>query len=458
MSFVSNYYKNGFHFFQPSNYNLMSVNGNAACEFPIIYYFTAFLYLLFGEKEYLLKTIHLIIFSIGLYHVYKLSFLILKNRIQAYLIPLFILSSTSLVYYSFNFLPDTPALGFAFSGWYFIYRFKEETSLKLLLLTTLFFGLSSLLKVTYLVHPIAAYAMIFMNYYFVKSNIKIDKKSLIKLTLFFAIALVSVVLWNIFVLYYNEINNSVYYTTNILPIWDLSVQERAIYWRDILSEWYKKYLAETSFHFLLFSCLFSILMLKKITLEVKWILVFLLIGSIVYFILFFHQFRYHDYYSLLFFPLIVFLLISFFESFQNAFQNKKIGWILNLGFIIITLAGLNYARMKTTERYENGCDSVSKIGFLLRKNKLEIDKLNIPLKARVIIGPDLSVNGGLYSVHREGWVINSKSEITSKKMKQLKNFGANYFILTENDLTSQKVIEQDGKRIFQNNDLSVYKL
>jgi len=207
LSFVSNYYENGFHFFEPSIYNLMSVNGKAVCEFPLIYYCTSLLYLIFGEKEFLLKTIHLAIFFIGLFHVYKLSFLILKKHLYAYLIPLFILSSTSLVYYSFNYLPDSAALGFAFSGWYFIYRFKEDKRFKLLLFSTLFFCLSSLLKVTYLVHPIAAYAMVFMGEILSKSNNKMDKKAFLKLTLLYGISFVLVLLWNVFVLNYNAINN-----------------------------------------------------------------------------------------------------------------------------------------------------------------------------------------------------------------------------------------------------------
>ena len=302
LSFVSNYFENGFHFFQPATYNLMSFNGNAACEFPIIYYFTALLYLIFGEKEFLLKLIHLTIFFIGLFHTYKLSFLILKNYFQAYLIPLFILSSTSLVYYSFNYLPDSAALGFALSGWYFIYRFKDEATIKILLFATVFFGLSSLLKVTYLVHPISAYAMIFISYFSSNSTFKIDKKVFLKLTLFFIISFSIVVLWNLYVLYYNDKNTSLYFTTNILPMWELSVSERAIYWKEILGEWYKKYLAETSYHFFIVCCFFSVFTIKRVKRELIWVLAFLFLGSLVYFILFFIQFRYHDYYSLLFFP------------------------------------------------------------------------------------------------------------------------------------------------------------
>ena len=458
LSFVNNYYENGFRFFNPSIYNLMSTNGNAACEFPIIYYFTAFLYLVFGEKEFLLKTIHLIIFLIGLFHVYKLSFLLLKNHLYAYLIPLFILSSTSLAYYSFNYLPDSAALGFAFSGWYFIYQFKDSKDNKYLLYSTLFFVLSSLLKVTYLVHPIAAYGMILMVYFFSPLKSELEKKMLKKMTLFFGGALLLVLCWNSFVLFYNSKNNSTYFTTNILPMWNLSPAERMIYWKDILGEWYKKYLAETSFHFLIVIGLFMLFNIKKVSILLRWNLSFLVSGSLIYFILFFLQFRFHDYYFLLFFPLIVFLLIAFFESFQKTILNTKGIVVFNLAVIVIIVAGLNYARMKTAERYKNGNDSVSQIGFLLRRNILNINHLQIPKKSRVIIGPDLSVSGGLNYFHRNGWVLNKYTDISVEKINELKSFGADYFFLIQSNSFAEKEIEKVGTLIFKNKDILVYKL
>ncbi len=127
LSFASNYYHNGFDFFHPSLFNLMSSEGKAACEFPLIYYFVSLLYCIFGEKDYLLKIVNLLIFSIGIFHVFKLTFLLLKDCFYAFIVPLFLFSSVSLIYYSFNFLPDIAALGLTFSGWYFYFKFKEHT-------------------------------------------------------------------------------------------------------------------------------------------------------------------------------------------------------------------------------------------------------------------------------------------------------------------------------------------
>ena len=115
LSFVSQYYNFGYDFFNPKIFNMDSVDGRAVSEFPIIYYLTALLYSIFGVKVYLLKILNLIISYIGVYCVYKVSYYILKDYVYAFLISLFLMTSTVFNYYSFNYLPDPSALAFVFS-------------------------------------------------------------------------------------------------------------------------------------------------------------------------------------------------------------------------------------------------------------------------------------------------------------------------------------------------------
>ena len=83
LSFVSNYYKNGFHFFEPQVFNLQSTDGKAASEFPILYYLTALSYLLFGEHEFMLRLLTLSIVSFGFFFLFKLLILLLKDIFYA---------------------------------------------------------------------------------------------------------------------------------------------------------------------------------------------------------------------------------------------------------------------------------------------------------------------------------------------------------------------------------------
>ena len=73
LSFASQYFNNGYHFFNPQLYNLKNIGGNAACEFPITYYLTALLYSIFDKKVFILKLLHLIIVTIGVIFIFRLT-------------------------------------------------------------------------------------------------------------------------------------------------------------------------------------------------------------------------------------------------------------------------------------------------------------------------------------------------------------------------------------------------
>jgi len=123
LSFAAQYFNDGFDFFNPKLYNLKNIDARAACEFPITYYIASLLYVIFGKHLVILKLVHLIILYIGIYYVYKLSNLILKSTIISILLSLFLFTSTVFNYYSFNYLPDTPALGLCFIGMYHIIKY-----------------------------------------------------------------------------------------------------------------------------------------------------------------------------------------------------------------------------------------------------------------------------------------------------------------------------------------------
>lgn len=171
LSFASQYFNNGFHFFKPQLYNLKNIGGYAACEFPITYYITALLYSLVGKKLFLLKLLHFLIVSTGVYFIFKLSYQLLKDYFYAALICLLLFTSTVFNYYSFNYLPDAPALGFIFIGWYFIFQYQSSKKEKTVIISFLFFILGSLIKVTYLINPLAVIGFSLFSVLFHKTGL-----------------------------------------------------------------------------------------------------------------------------------------------------------------------------------------------------------------------------------------------------------------------------------------------
>ena len=457
LSFVSQYFNNGFHFFEPQLFNLKNIDGRAACEFPILYYLTSILYLILGKKLFLLKFIHLLISFTGLFYVYRLSYLILKDQIYPILITLFLCTSTVFNFYAFNYLPDAPALGFVFIAWFYAFQFSQNGEKTALVKTFVFFTLGSLIKVTYLINPIAfivyfVYLQIFQKQAVgaLRYNASIFKWGAINLLL--------VLSWNAYMLYYNQQYDSHSFNTTALPIWELNNHNIALTWDYMMNFWYSSYFAHSSFHFLLILFIFQIIYIKKSNYNLSLLTGFMFIGSLSFGLLFYAQFKDHDYYFLTFMPLIILLLISGINTFKNICTERKYHLLVKAILLLIIVAGINYSKNKLEDRYLIEMNIYSQTGLLIDENRNAINKLNIPKDAKIILAPEPSQNGGLFYIDRMGWTISSIEEISTKKIKELKQKGAEYLILTEqNNLTINK-IEHEGKIILRNNDLMVFHL
>ncbi len=457
LSFANQYYNNGFNFFSPQLYNLKNTDAKAACEFPITYYITALFYNFTGNNFWLLKLLHLCISFAGVYFIFKLAYHWIQDYIYALLITLFIFTSTVFNYYAFNYLPDTAALGFTFIGWYYIFKYYKEKQQKTLWISLLFFTIGSLIKVTYYINPMAIIVFsIFLL--FSKSKAILERKQILHIIKFGALSLMIVVLWNIYVIYYNQSNDSSSFNTSILPIWDLSSEGIIEVLLLIKDYWYVSYFAHASFHLLLVLFIIAIIFYKKIITPYFLLLLILFLGNISYFLLFFKQFKDHDYYALAFLPLIVLFMILIFQVIKYKFTNKYLAITLKVVFAIIIVTGTNYSNIKLKERHSMTYDVYSKAGNVIFKNTESINKLGIMTDANVIIAPEPSQNGGLLFLNKKGWTIESYEAIQQEKINELKDKGAKYLFLVKDDKNEFVFDFQNSKIIFQNSELTVYEL
>ena len=299
LSFVSQYFNNGFHFFETQLFNLKNIDGRAGCEFPILYYITSLLYLIVGKKVFLLKCIYLMISFTGLFYVYRLAHFILKDYFSAVLTALFLCTSSVYNFYAFNYLPDAPALGFTFTGWFYGFQFLAHDQKSSLVKAFIFFTLGSLIKVTYLINPIA-FIVYFIFLQLFQRNTVSSKRNISSIYKWGAINILLVGSWNAYMLYYNQINDSHSFNTSILPIWELSTESVAQTLDYIMNFWYTSYFAHSSFHFILVVFVFQLIYLKRSNYNLSLLTGFTFIGSIIFSILFYAQFKDHDYYFLTF--------------------------------------------------------------------------------------------------------------------------------------------------------------
>lgn len=457
LSFASQYFNEGFDFFNPKLYNLRDIDGRAACEFPIVYYTTAIFYAIFGENVVFLKLFHLLILYIGVYYVFKLALLILNDYIFAVLISIFLFTSTVFNYYSFNYLPDAAALGFIFIGWYFIFKYQKDTHSRSLLKSVVFFTLGGLIKVTYLISPLTVLCYVVYAILFKKKGFG-NREINIRILKYGSIGLVLAIGWNVYMLYYNAYYESNSFNTSARPIWDLSKSQMNEIWWYISYYWNRVYLYPSSFHILFSLLAFQLIFFKKGSKQLLFIVFILLIGSLAYLSLFYSQFQDHDYYFLAFMPLIILVLINGIQTFKNVVNKRTVHIILQLALLIIIIAGTNYSRMKLSSRNHPEVNEYSKTGLLIQDNLEEIEKLQLPSTSKFVVLPDLCPNGGLYFLNKQGWTIGSTEIVTEELLEGYKDKGADYLLLATEENHIKEISEKYGELIFKGEGISIYNL
>ncbi|MBN2681903.1 MAG: hypothetical protein JXR58_05310, partial [Bacteroidales bacterium] len=124
-----NYYQDGMNFFEPELHQQNADDGKSGhnvSEFPIINYFVASLYHIFGYHEFIFRIVSLLIFYLGLLFLFKFLKKAFLDDFWAIIVSSIVMLSYITIYYSISFLPNTSALAFVFIGWYFFYLYYES--------------------------------------------------------------------------------------------------------------------------------------------------------------------------------------------------------------------------------------------------------------------------------------------------------------------------------------------
>ena len=456
LSFVANYYKHGYPFFEPHVFNLQSTGGRAACEFPVLYYLTALLYRVFGDHDFILRLITLLIVSMGFYYLFKLMWLILQDIVYAMAFSFLFFSSGVLLYNTNNFLPDAIALGFTLAGWYFFVKgMTERQSLKPFITGFTFFSIASLLKVTFFINPITAILTFLLIEVFGRSGVKGKFNNCLRMSLLFLVAFFLVLGWNLYVIWYNKKYFDFYFLVQPNPIWVLDKKDAAIVWSYIANYWYSSYYYQTTIHVLFLIMGAGILFFKKANRILLTISAILVIGSVCYFLLFFAQFRDHDYYFIALIPAVIFLTTNAFVAIKNKYSRivgHKIPKILLAALCVLSL---NHASGKIAQRYQNKEDSFALVGEKLGGMRPYLDSIGVSADAKIIVMTDQSPNGGLYFLRRSGWNIRDTSQRSLMDVDIYIGRGADYIVFTDKKWVVSRF---QGIKAGEKNGVLIYRL
>lgn len=458
LAFVRTYYEHGMDFFEPRVLSLQSTDGKAIGEFPILYYVTAIFYKIVGEHEFILRLINIILVTTGFFFIYKLLLIIISDITFALSFTLLFFSSTILIYYTNNYLPDAGALGLTLMGWYFFYRFlTDKPNLKIYIISIFLFTLSALIKITYGLNLAAASLTMLIYLIIEHKNIKIKKFAFHIILLIISYALI--IGWYIFVIQYNRINDVGSFLTNAVPIWSINELRVSIVWDYISNYWYTKFYYESTIHFLVIVLIIGLIFIKRANQKILIIAISTTIGSVIYFLLFYGQFSDHDYYFIAIIPMIIFTVINSFIAIRNKFPKIINNIITKVGIVILVILSLNYAREKVGERYDGRSDKFSNIGFQLNNADKYIDSLGIPSTAKFIVFNDYTPNGSLYFLNRSGWTYSGFTENTKVKSYKSVLPDADYILLTTDSLVvNNHISEKLGNMVGEFNGSIIYSI
>ncbi len=402
-SIALNYYQHGMDFFQPEIHFQASDNsssGYGVGEFPILYYITAGLYHLFGPLTPILRILNCLIFFLGIFYLFKGLKGYLESKFWAYFIITVFISSPVILYYSNNYLPNIPSLSLVFIAWYHIGKYQKNQLVKHIWLSSLFFCLAGLLKITALISfiPLVGLAII--------SLLPIGKWQFFKQKTHTITALISVVfinfIWYKWAINYNNQHTTSYFSTHTWPYYSLDLETINKVWEKIELFWMQDYFYDDSYSLLKIALLLFVINLGR--LKAFWTYMFstVLIGSLIYCYLFFLNLMNHDYYIINLYILPILLLVSIVELWKRRDSIFFRNILFKMALICFLYYGINYGKERLHERYYGWMNDMNLYDPLIGIEDF-LRNQGIQQEDKFLVIGDPTPNTALYRMNQKGW-------------------------------------------------------
>ena len=460
LSFATNYAKESNALWQPELYNLKNKEAKAACEFPIVYYVAGMQMKFYGKNFYILKALHLFIAWGALLVLFWNLFRFKRNLISASVVVLIPFTSAVFNYYSLNYLPDIAALGFTMAALGLVYSYSHFPSNRKLIFIVCLFALASLLKVTYFIYPFGLILSFFIARFYSKSFNEKYKAVTKSLLIAFAVLGALVFLWNAYMISYNTYYESSSFHTSILPIWDAGREKVLEVFDYMWGFWYSSYFAQTIFHLALVLLIVLVVFIKRTSFFSKALFVLFSLGGVMYALLFYTQFKDHDYYFLVFIPIYMLLYFLGLQLLVKLIKRNYMKIVLGAAMLVVLFTSVNHARLKINKRYSQMADQYDYSSLILN-DKATLLKKNLKLKHedKVLVYPDDSQNGSLLSLDKKGWLLPYHKSPNTHVLKEFAKRGASYFFYVKIDsLNDVELIDAVYPVIFEDEELKVYSL
>jgi len=476
LSITTNFYENGMDFFSPEIHNLISDNktsGKTAGEFPILYYFIAVLWKIFGVHEWIYRLVGLLLVFLGLYSVFRITDYFLRDTFWSIGIAMLLFTSPIFANYGISFITNVSALCIVFYGWWMFLRFYDTKKERFLYFAMALFCLAGLMKVSTLI------SFLFLLIIFLGERLPIFNRKKIYLfskarnILPFILVLFIVFLWYYYAEKYNGIHGGKYTFNSLWPIWELDHSKIMKY----LSEIRKGTIYQLFNPVVLYSYILMFLAIiitpKKHTGFFYYGIYILLGGTLTYILFWFQAFDVHDYYYIDLLLLLIFIPVAFFIYLKNHFGHFLKSVRIKIIFSLFLLLNIYYCREMLELRYFPKekkeylmIGSQSLVDFFkwfdwnypMTMQPLEsigpyLTSIGITQNDVVISIPDESINISLYLMDKKGFTGFGYTDLQGEtRIKAFVSAGAKYLIISDKNL-----LEKDYLQPFLENKIGEYQ-
>lgn len=448
-SFFYNYYNNGLNFFDFRILNLSMANGLAVSEFPIFYYLAALLSKLFGFNQWHLKFVNCFVYFLGIMSLYNVSFHFTKDKFWSIFISSLFFLSPVILYYGVNYIPDVTAFSLSIIGADYYFKSKEKPSK--LVIAIIAFSLAGMLKPTYnlLLLSILSSEVIISKFNFF--NLK-------KITAITAFALLFTLCWAKFAKNNNENNNSNYFlleTRSILNN-DVDSATKEYIFKRTVDEWLPAFASKPVLWLLLLSLFILPFTFLNGNRYLTLAAFFSLLGSIIYYLLWYIQFLHHDYYSVVFYVLLFLSLLNAFKFLVEKIPLLSNNYFFKILAIFLLIYNLFYVKKDIHERLFGNKNDKRNTLFWDNNFKNYLKEIGLKNNDVVISIPDDSPQVSLYLLGYKGYTEFAEGEYSTEKVLYQKRKGAKYLII--NDSAIYNFSKNEFLLIGKFNKAKIYKL
>jgi len=432
-SIAYNYYADGMDFFRPRFHYQFDNDGYTAPvgETAVPYYIIAALYYLTGPAPATFRLFNFLFFVLGLYALSRLCLEAYDALAYALVVPFLLLSSGLLAFYSFNFVPNTPALGMAWVGWYAVWKGYRQNSLPWFIAAILAFVGAALFKIPGLLSFLVLPGIWVLSLFIKEEEHSFLTRYKWQIPLLLVLPLVLVFGWIQWASYFNEVHQSNYFLSSSKPYWETSEDIRGYILHRTITEWGKATYPKLMWYLMILLSIGILLRPKQMGWKLYVSFLALLFGCFAFFILWYGQFLHHDYYLIEMMVLPAFILILFPSAFPRVAKSPIFIALL------IGIAGWNMSKAKGVLDFRYAPSSIFMSythPSFFEEDALQqhLQQIGIQPQDLVVSVPDGSPNGSLYHLKRKGWTeLYLNQPIPASSIDHFKAKGASYLVVSD---------------------------